>query len=86
MIKLTPVNNSGGYIQIGQTHESKEVKREQVLELLKENKISQQEASKRLDINTRQVRRLTKRYQTVGLAGLVSKKRGRDLAIFSALY
>jgi len=52
-----------------------EVKRAQVLELLKENKISQQEASKRLGITTRQVRRLTKRYQTAGLAGLVSKQR-----------
>lgn len=54
-----------------------EVKQAQVLELLKENKIRQQEASKRLGITTRQVRRLTKRYQTAGLAGLVSKKRGR---------
>ena len=54
-----------------------EVKQAQELELLKENKISQQEASKRLGITTRQVRRLTKRYQTAGLAGLVSKKRGR---------
>ncbi|BBJ22968.1 hypothetical protein W01_08950 [Candidatus Nitrotoga sp. AM1P] len=52
----------------------REVKQAQVLELLKEDKISQQEASKRLGITTRQVRRLTKRYQT---AGLVSKKRGR---------
>jgi len=54
----------------------KEAKQAQVLELLKEHKISQQEASKRLGITTRQVRRLTKRYQTAGLAGLVSKKRG----------
>ena len=55
----------------------KEAKKAQVLELLKEHKISQQEASKRLGITTRQVRRLTKRYQAAGLAGLVSKKRGR---------
>ena len=55
----------------------KEAKKAQVLELLKEHKISQQEASKRLGITTRQVRRLTKRYQASGLAGLVSKKRGR---------
>ncbi len=54
-----------------------EVKQAQVLELLKENKICQQEASKRLGITTRQMRRLTKRYQTAGLAGLASKKRGR---------
>ncbi|BBJ22320.1 hypothetical protein W01_02470 [Candidatus Nitrotoga sp. AM1P] len=45
----------------------REVKQAQVLELLKEDKISQQEASKRLGITTRQVRRLTKRYQTAGL-------------------
>ena len=54
----------------------KEVKRAQVLELLKEDKISQQEAARRLDVSTRQVRRLTRRYQAAGLAGLISKKRG----------
>lgn len=48
-----------------------EVKRAQVLELLKENKISQQEASKRLNITTRQMRHLTKRYQTEGSAQLI---------------
>jgi hypothetical protein len=55
----------------------KEATQAQVLELLKEHKISQQTASKRLGITTRQVRRLTRRYQVEGLAGLVSKKRGR---------
>jgi hypothetical protein len=55
----------------------KEAKQAQVLELLKEHKISQQEASERLGITTRQVRRLTRRYHAAGLAGLVSKKRGR---------
>lgn len=54
----------------------KEAKQAQVLDLLKENKISQQEASKRLGITTRQVRRLSKCYQKAGLAGLASKKRG----------
>jgi len=54
----------------------KEVKRTQILDLLKEDKISQQDASKRLGSTTRQVRRLTRRYQVAGLAGLVSKKRG----------
>lgn len=54
----------------------KEVKRAQVLELLKEAKISQQEAARRLGVTTRQVRRLAKRYQEDGLAGLVSKQRG----------
>lgn len=54
----------------------KEVKRAQVLDLLNEDKISQQEAARRLDITTRQARRLAKRYRVDGLAGLVSKKRG----------
>jgi len=56
----------------------KEAKRGQILEVLKEDKISQQEAAKRMGVSTRQVRRLAKRYQAEGLAGLVSKKRGRD--------
>lgn len=77
MIKLTPVKNRGGHIGNGQTHESKEAKQAQVLALLKEHKIRQQEAGVRLGITTRHVRRLTKRYQAEGLAGLVSKKRGR---------
>ena len=55
----------------------KEVKRAQVLDMLKEDKVSQQEAAGRLCITTRQVRRLSKRYQAAGLAGLLSKKRGR---------
>lgn len=54
----------------------KEVKRSQVLDRLKEGKISQQEAAQKIDISTRQVRRLAKRYQLEGLAGLISKKRG----------
>lgn len=54
----------------------KEAQRAQVLELLKVDKISQQEASKRMDVSTRQVRRLAKRYLTEGLDGLISKKRG----------
>jgi DNA-directed RNA polymerase specialized sigma24 family protein len=39
-----------------------EVKRAQVLDLLRERKISQQETSKRLGVSTRQVRRLAKRF------------------------
>ncbi len=54
-----------------------EVKRARILDMLKEHKISQQDASKRLGITTRQVRRLSNRYQAAGLAGLVSKKRGK---------
>lgn len=54
----------------------KEVKRSQILYRLKEGKISQQEAAQQMDISTRQARRLARRYQQEGLAGLISKKRG----------
>ena len=53
-----------------------EVKRAQILDLLKEDRISQLEAARQLGVPPRQVRRLAKRYQVDGLAGLVSKKRG----------
>jgi transposase len=55
----------------------KEVKRAQVLDMLKEEKISQQEAARRMGISTRQTRRLAKHYLASGLSGLASKKRGR---------
>lgn len=54
----------------------KEVKRLQILDRLREGKISQQEAAQQMDISTRQARRLAKRYQREGLARLISKKRG----------
>ena len=55
----------------------KEVKRAQILDMLKESKISQQEAAKQMDITPRQARRIVKHYQESGLEGLISKKRGR---------
>jgi hypothetical protein len=54
----------------------KEATRAQILGLVDELKISQIEAAKRLNITSRQVRRLIKRYHAEGLPGLVSKKRG----------
>lgn len=54
----------------------KEVKRSQILDKLKEGKISQQKAARQMDISTRQARRLAERYQRTSLAGLISKKRG----------
>lgn len=54
-----------------------EMKRAQILDLLKAAGISQLEAARQLGVTSRQVRRLAKRYQVEGLAGLVSKKRGR---------
>jgi len=62
---------------MGNLMSQKEVNRAQVLDMLKEGKLSQQDASKRMGVSTRQVRRLAKRYQAEGLGGLVSKKRGR---------
>ena len=54
-----------------------EAKRGQILELLKAHKITPKQASNRLGVSQRQVRRLAKRYQTEGLDGLISKKRGK---------
>lgn len=56
----------------------KEVKKAQVLELLKDKKISQEEAAKRLDITTRQVRRLSKRYQAAGMDGWIDQQEARQ--------
>lgn len=61
---------------MGDLMSQKEVKRAQVLDLLKAGSINQQEAARRMSISPRQTRRLAKRYQVDGLAGLVSKKRG----------
>lgn len=54
-----------------------EAKRGQILELLKVHKITPKQASSQLGVSQRQVRRLAKRYQTEGLEGLISKKRGK---------
>jgi len=61
---------------VGNLMSQKEVKRARILDILKEGKISQQEASKRMGVSARQVRRMAKRYLSEGLDGLVSKKRG----------
>lgn len=54
-----------------------EAKRAQILEPLTAGNISQTEAAKRIGVTVRQVYRLDKRYRAFGLAGLISKKRGR---------
>ena len=61
---------------MGNLMNQKEVKRAQILNMLKEDKISQQEAAKRMGISTRQVRRLFKRYQAEGLASPASALTG----------
>lgn len=56
----------------------KEAKRAQILEQMTAGKISQTEAAKRIGVTVRQVHRLDKRYRAFGLAGLISKARGRN--------
>ena len=48
---------------MGKLMSQQEVKRAQVLDMLEEDKIGQQEASKRIGVSTRQVRRLSTRYR-----------------------
>jgi transposase len=63
-------------LEIKKLMSQKEATRAQILGLVDELKISQKEAAKRLNITSRQVRRLIKRYHAEGLPGLISKKRG----------
>jgi len=61
---------------MGQMMSHKEVLRAQIMERLMAGKIDQREASQRLAVCVRQVKRIVKRYRTAGLPGLVSQKRG----------
>lgn len=54
----------------------KEILRGQIMAQLQEGNLSQQEASRRLSISVRQVKRLKRSYAQHGIAGLISKKRG----------
>jgi predicted transcriptional regulator len=75
VVKLTPVKKQRRIIwKMDKLMSQKEVKRSQILDRLREGKISQQEAAQQMDISTRPARRLAKRYQREGLAGLISKK------------
>jgi hypothetical protein len=62
---------------MGKLMSQKEAYRAQILDVLMEGKINQTEASARLGVSVRQVKRLLKCYRKEGLAGLISKKRGR---------
>jgi transposase len=62
---------------MGRLMSQKEATRAQILGLVDELKISQKEAAERLNVTSRQVRRLIKRYHAEGLSGLISKKRGQ---------
>jgi len=56
---------------------TKETQRGPVLEHLLRNELTQQEAAEVLQVTTRQVRRLTKRYVEKGVAGLIHQSRGK---------
>ena len=59
------------------TMSQKEVLKLQIMENLKNEKISQIQASKILKISCRQIRRLIKKYKRDGAESLISKKRGQ---------
>lgn len=62
---------------MGMMMSQEEAQRGQVMELLEAGKIDQKEAGKRLLLGVRQIKRILRRYRREGLAGLISKKRGR---------
>ena len=55
----------------------KEVKRLEVLRQVSDGVLSQVRAAERLNLTVRQVRRLQRRYEEIGAASLVSKRRGK---------
>jgi len=54
----------------------KDVAKLEIMSLLKEKRVTQEEAAKRLKISVRQVRRIYKRYVQHGTTGILSGKRG----------
>ena len=52
-----------------------EIDRVGIVELVESKKLSQVEGSRRLNISSRQMRRLQKRYGREGIEGLISKHR-----------
>jgi len=56
----------------------KELRRKSILDLVKNNQINLKDASKRLNLTYRQIRRVYKRYREDGDAGLVHKNRGKS--------
>jgi len=62
---------------MGMFMSTKEASRLRVLTLLETGTISQKEAGQRMEVTSRQVRRMMKRYKAEGVSGLISKKRGR---------
>ena len=62
---------------MGTMMSQQEAKRAQIMEQLTAGNIDQKEAAKIMDVTVRQTRRILKRYRTLGIAGLISKKRGQ---------
>jgi transposase len=56
---------------------NREITRLEVMQRLKDKRLSQKEAARMLGISTRQVRRLWKAYRKKGAKGLVSQRRGK---------
>ena len=56
---------------------TKEMTRLEIMQKLKEKRMSQAEAARLMGIGERQVRRLWRIYRAKGAAGLVSKRRGQ---------
>jgi len=56
---------------------NKEITRLEILQRLLQKKISQIQAGELLNISSRQIRRILKNYHQGGVAGLISKKRGK---------
>jgi len=59
------------------TMSTKELTRLEVMQRLKEKRLSQKEAANLLGMSVRQIKRLWRKYQKDGVKGLVSKRRGQ---------
>jgi transposase len=59
------------------TMSTKELTRLEVMQRLKEKRLSQKEAANLLGMSVRQIKRLWRKYQKEGVKGLVSKRRGQ---------
>jgi transposase len=59
------------------TMSKQEITRLEVMQRMKEKRLSQKDAAKMLGISTRQVKRLWKAYQKKGAQGLISQRRGK---------
>ena len=59
------------------TMSNREITRIEIMQRLKEKRLTQKEAAGMLGISTRQVKRLWRAYRKKGAAGLVSKRRGK---------